>query len=99
MGDVAWLLTRVLHDDIALLVLVVSQRQQNDVALVDPDLLPQLSTDMGEAARAVEALRFQTAVAQHLDDLGVFLPFLLEHELALLVVVFVLATTPVLTTL
>jgi hypothetical protein len=51
-------LTRVLHDNVTLLVLVVSQRQQDDITLVDPDLLPQFSTDMGEAARAVEALGF-----------------------------------------
>ena len=49
-------LTRVLHDHITLLVLVVSQRQENDVTLVDPDLLPQLAADMGETTGAVEAL-------------------------------------------
>ena len=92
-------LTRVLHDHIALLVLVVSQRQQNDIALVDPDLLPELATDMRETTCAVEALRLQTSVAEHLDDLRVFLALLLEDELALLVVVLVLSTSPVLTTL
>jgi hypothetical protein len=92
-------LTRVLHNHIALLILVITQRQQNNVALVDPDLLPQLAADMGEAAGAVEALRFQAAVAQHLDDLGVLLAFFLEDELALFVVVLVLSTAPVLTTL
>lgn len=51
-------LTRVLHDHITLLVLVVSQRQENDVTLVDPDLLPQLAADMGETTGAVEALGF-----------------------------------------
>ena len=92
-------LTRILHDDVALLVLVVSQRQQDDVALVDPDLLPQLAADVGKAAGAVEALRLQAAVAQHLDDLRVLLALLLEDELALLVVVLVLATAPVLAAL
>jgi hypothetical protein len=92
-------LTRVLHDDIALLVLVVSQRQEDDVALVDPHLLPQLAADMGEAARAVEALGFQAPVTQHLDDLGVFLALLFEDEFALFVVVLVLTPTSVLATL
>jgi hypothetical protein len=94
-----WRHTRVLHDDIALLVLVVSQTEQDDIALVDPDLLPQLAADMCEAARAVEALGLETAVSEHLDDLGVFLALLLEDELPLLVVVLVLTPTPVLTTL
>jgi hypothetical protein len=92
-------LTGVLHDDVALLVLVVTQGQQDDVALVDPDLLPQLAADMCEAARAVEALGLETAVAEHLDDLGILLALLLEDELALLVVVLVLTPAPVLTTL
>lgn len=91
--------TRVLHDHIALLVLVVSQRQQDDVALVNPDLLPQLATNMRQTTCAVEALSLQTSVSEHLDDLGVFLALLLEDEFALLVVVLVLTPTPVLTTL
>lgn len=91
--------TRILHYYVALFVLVVSQRQENNVALVDPDLLPQLAADMGKAARAVEALCLQTAVSKHLDHLGVFLALLLEDELALLVVVLVLTPTSVLTTL
>ena len=36
----------VLEDDVALLVLVVTQRQEDNVALVDPDLLSQLATDV-----------------------------------------------------
>src|SRR5690349_13669086 len=92
-------LTGVLHDDVALLVLVVAQGQQDDVALVDPDLLPQLAADVGEAAGAVEALRLQAPVAKHLDHLRVLLALLLEDQLALLVVVLVLSTSPVLTTL
>jgi hypothetical protein len=92
-------LTRILHDDVALLVLVVTQGQQDDVALVDPDLLPQLAANVCKAARAVEALGLETAVAEHLDDLGILLALLLEDKLALLVVVLVLTPAPVLTTL
>jgi hypothetical protein len=91
--------TRILHNYITLLILIISQGQQNDVALVDPDLLPQFSTDMREAARAVETLGFETAVTKHLHDLGVFLAFLFEDEFALFVVVFVLAPTSVLAAL
>ena len=92
-------LTRVLHNNITLLVLVVSQRQQDNVTLVDPDLLPQLAADMGETAGAVEALGFQTTVSEHLDDLGVFLAFFFEDEFALFVVVLVLTPTSVFTSL
>jgi hypothetical protein len=54
---------------------------------------------VSEAAGAVETLRFQAAVAQHLDDLRVLLALLLEGELALLVIVLVLAPTSVLASL
>ncbi len=54
---------------------------------------------MGKTPCAVEALGLQTAVAEHLDDLGVFLAFLLEDELALLVVILVLTPTSILATL
>lgn len=89
----------VLEDDISLLVLVVSQREQDDVSLVDPDLLPQLASNVRQTLLAIEAQGLQTAVTQHLHDLRIFLTFFLEGEFTLLVVVFVLATTSVLTTL
>lgn len=38
----------VLEDDVALLVLVVAQRQEDDVALVDPDFFAELALDMGK---------------------------------------------------
>jgi hypothetical protein len=44
-------------------------------------------------------LRLNAAVSQHLRDLGVLLPILTENKLALVVVVLVLSTSPVLTTL
>ena len=62
----------VLQDDVSLLVLVVTQREQDDVTLVDPDFLPELAADMGEALGAVEAEGFETAVSEHLEDLRVF---------------------------
>ena len=97
MHDAA--LTRVLHDDIALLVLVVSERQEDNITLVDPDLLPQLAANMRETTSAVETLGFQTSVSEHLNDLGVFLAFLFEDEFALFIVVLVLTPTSVLASL
>lgn len=49
---------------VTLVVLVVTQRQQNDVALVDPDLLAKLAADVAESAGSVEALRLQAAVSK-----------------------------------
>jgi hypothetical protein len=37
--------------------LVLAQRDQDDVAVVDPDLFPELAADQAEALDAVEALR------------------------------------------
>lgn len=62
----------VLEDDVSLLVLVVSEREQDDVALVDPDLLSELASDMCQSLCAVEAERLESSVAQHLHDLCVF---------------------------
>ena len=50
------LVGRVLEDNVALLVLVLAQRHEDDVAVVDPDLFPQLSADQAETLDAVEAL-------------------------------------------
>jgi hypothetical protein len=44
-------------------------------------------TYVGETLAAVEAEGFQPSVAQHLDDLGVFLAVLLERQLSALVIV------------
>ena len=42
----AGLVGRVLEDDVALAVLEFAQREEDDVALVDPDLLAHLATDL-----------------------------------------------------
>ena len=89
----------VLHDNITLLVLVITEREENDITLVDPDLLAELATNMGQTLLAIEAKCLQTTVAQHLHYLCVLLALLLEDELTLLVVVLVLSTTAVLTAL
>ncbi len=46
----------VLEDDIALLVLVFTEGDEDDVAVVDPDLFPELATDKTETLDTVEAL-------------------------------------------
>lgn len=53
----------ILEYDVAFLVLVVAQAEQDDVALVDPDLFPQFAPNVRQSLFAVEAQRFQPAVA------------------------------------
>ena len=62
----------VLEDDVAFLILVVAQREQDDVALVDPDLLAELASDVCEPFRAVEAEGLEASVSKHFQDLGIF---------------------------
>jgi len=66
------LVSAVLQDDIALLVLVVAQGEEDDIALVDPDFLSKFATDVSEALGTVKAEGFQTSVSEHLEDLRVF---------------------------
>lgn len=44
----------VLENDISLFVLVIAEREKDDISLVDPDLLTKLSTDMSQALLPVE---------------------------------------------
>lgn len=62
-------------------------------------LFAHLAPDVGQPLLAVKALRLQPAVAQHLYYLCVFLAILLEDQLALVVVVLVLAATTILAAL
>jgi hypothetical protein len=55
--------------------------------------------NVGQSLFAIEAEGFESTVTQHLEHLGVFLTFFFEGEFALLVVVFVFASTPIFTTL
>lgn len=48
---------------VTLVVLVVTERQQDDVALVDPHLLAKFATDVAESARPVETLSLETTVS------------------------------------
>lgn len=97
--ETSGLVGRVLQDDVAFLVLVVPQREQDDVTLVDPHLLAQLAPDMREALLAVETLRLKSTISKHLDYLSVLLAILLEGKFSLLVVIFVLPSSSIFTSL
>mmetsp|Transcript_15754 Transcript_15754/g.29392 ORF Transcript_15754/g.29392 Transcript_15754/m.29392 type:complete len:217 (-) Transcript_15754:18-668(-) len=85
-------LRRVLNDDVALLILKVTQRNKHNVSLIHPDFLAHLATDVTEPLCAVAAHHLTTAVAQHPQHLAVLLAILLEDELALCVVCAALCT-------
>jgi hypothetical protein len=95
----AGLVRHVLEDDIGLVVLVVAQADEHDVAAGDPDLLVHLAADMAQPLAAVDAQGLAAAVPEHAQHLRVLLAVLLEHELALLVVRLVLAALAVLASL
>lgn len=54
---------------------------------------------MRETLLAVEALSLETTVSEHFGDLSVLLAVFTEDELALVVVILVLSTSPIFTTL
>ena len=62
-------------------------------------LLPEFAPDVALSLNTVEAVGLQAAVPQHLDDLGVLLPVLLEDELSLVALVLVLTPPSILPSL
>ena len=54
---------------------------------------------MTETLDPVEAHGLEAAVAEHLGDLGVLLPVLLEDQFSLLSLILILSPSPVLTSL
>lgn len=44
----------ILENDISFFILVVTKREKDDISLVDPDLLTELSADMSQAFLSVE---------------------------------------------
>lgn len=56
-------------------------------------------TYVGETFAPVETQGLETPVAQHLDDLCVFLTILLERQLSALIVIFLCTTPAILATL
>lgn len=62
-------------------------------------LLPHLPSYVCQSLLSIEALSLQPAVAQHLDDLRVFLSVLTEHQLTLVVLVLVLPSSAIFSSL
>lgn len=52
----------VLEDNVTLVVLVITQRQEDDIAVVDPDLLSQLASDVGKTLGTIKALRMTVSI-------------------------------------
>merc|ERR1712098_333086 len=49
---------RILEDDISFSILIVPKTNQDNVRLVDPDLLPELATNVTKTLHSIEAHRF-----------------------------------------
>lgn len=97
--EISRLVRGVLEDDVRFRVLVVTQTDEDDVALVDPDLFSKFASDVTQSLDTVEAHRLQPAIAEHFRDLCVFLFVFLEDQLTLFRLVFVLTATTVLSSL
>merc|ERR1712141_556255 len=93
--QVARFVSRVLEDHISLGILIVTKANEDNVGLVYPHLLPELAPDMAQAFHPVETHGLEASVAQHLGHLGIFLTILLENELSLQPLVFILSPPPV----
>jgi len=89
----------IFDNHICFLVLEISQRKQYNITLVDPDLLAHFASYVSYPLLAIETLGFNTAVSQHLRDLGVLLAVFPEHQLSLVVVVLVLSSSAILASL
>ena len=89
----------ILGNNIALFVLVIAQHEKNNIAFVDPHLFAELATDVAESLFTIKAESLESSVAQHLDNLGELQAFLLEGQIALFVVIFILAIATVFTAL
>nr|GMC85084.1 disease resistance protein RPM1-like [Ipomoea batatas] len=78
---------------------LVTEADEDDISGGDPDLLVHLAADVTETLGAVDAHGLTAAVAEHAENLSVLLAVLLEDELSLLIIGFVLPSLPVLTSL
>lgn len=63
------------------------------------DFLPHFSSNMRQSLFTVETLGLKPPITKHLGDLGVFLSVFTEDKFSLVVVVFILSTSPILSTL
>ena len=62
-------------------------------------LLPELSSDVAESFATVKTHCFQSAIAQHLDNLSILLAIFFEDEFAFLSFVLVLSPSAILSSL
>ena len=65
------LVCRVLQNNIALLILIVSQTEENDIALINPHLFPQFAANVRKTFGAIKAEGLETTVTEHFEDLCV----------------------------
>merc|ERR1719507_2777135 len=71
--QVSRLVSRVLQNDVSSGILIVSKADQDNVRLINPDFLAQLSTNVTETLDTIEAHSLKATITQHFDHLGIFL--------------------------
>merc|ERR1712240_262709 len=89
----------ILQDYVRFRILIIPETNQDNVRLVDPDLLPELATNVAKTFHSIEAHRFQASIAQHLRNLGVFLTVFFKDQFSFQPLIFVLSPPPVLSSL
>jgi len=88
----------VLQNDVGFAVLKVAQANEDNIALVYPDLLTKLATNVAQTGLAVKALSLKAAIPKHTKHLRILLAVLFENQFALNFA-FVLSSTSIFTTL
>lgn len=61
----------VFVDDVCLCILVLSESKEDDIILVNPDLLLELSTHVALSGLSITAIGLDTTVSKDLQNLGV----------------------------
>lgn len=74
------LVSRVLVDDVDLLILEVSLGHQHNVTGCDPYLFPHLTPDVAKTGHTVKAETLASAIPEHLDHLRVLLACVCEKK-------------------
>merc|ERR1719220_2537961 len=79
--QVSRLVSRVLENDVSSGIVIVSKADQDNVRLINPDFLAQLSTNVTETLDTIEAHSLKATIAQHFDHLGILLTIFFKDQL------------------
>merc|ERR1712029_1328790 len=86
---------RIFLDHISFSILIISETNKNDIRLIDPHFLSQISTNVTQSFDTVKTHSFESSITKHLGDLGVLLAIFFENEFTLEALIFILSSTPI----